>query len=289
MKGPVDAGQIIRQRPGPTCTPSTTSTDYGASCRGRDRQSGQRDLASSRGTRRCASCRLPKEQLGSVLGGAADTDGSLLERLWPTSLLLNLDEDVLLEILTYHQVPAHILTFLASGGESWSFASSMSFAGFRGRSTLPPQRRQPGLAGLGRSGAHVQVCLTLFSMREYPQHALPRDADAARAPRWETHSAVAYLHFDLVEGAAVWLLASPRCYHPDIGEGTQNQLWNTLKESLAGDLDALASLDAPERFRISVNCLLAVAEWSVGKFSRHLQDTERRLSDLVSPRSPELH
>ncbi|KZL87815.1 telomerase reverse transcriptase, partial [Colletotrichum incanum] len=210
------------------------------------------------------------------------TQQSLVERLWPTSMTLNLSEDVLLELLTYHQVPAHFLSFLASGGGAWSFASSMHFAGFKGCSTLPPRKRQPSLARLGRSGTHVQVCLTLFSIREYPLHALPEDADPVRTPRWETHSAVVYVHFDLVEGTAVWLLVSPRSYHAEKGNGTQNLLWNTLKINLASDLAALARFDVHERLRVSLSCLLAVAQWSVGMFSHHLQDTERRLSDLVS-------
>ncbi|GKT48292.1 uncharacterized protein ColSpa_08473 [Colletotrichum spaethianum] len=195
-------------------------------------------------------------------------------------MTLNLSEDVLLDMLTYHQVPAHFLSFLASGGGAWSFATSMRFAGFMSCSTLPPRKRQPSLARLGRSGAHVQVCLTLFSIREYPLHALPEDADPVRTPRWETHSAVVYLHLDLKEGTAVWLLVSPRSYHEEKGKGTQNLLWNTLKGDLASDLTAFARLDVHERFRASLSCLLAAARWSIGKFSRHLQDTERRLSDL---------
>lgn len=197
-------------------------------------------------------------------------------------MTLHVEEDVLLEILTYHQVPANFLSFLTTGSEAWSFASSIRFAGFVGRSTLRPLRRQPSLMGLGRSGTHVQVCLTLFSIREYPLHALPGESDPERTPRWETHSAVVYLHFDFVEGTAVWLLVSPRCYHPEKGKGTQNLLWNTLKGGLASDMSTLACLDIHERFRVSLSCLLAVARWSIGMFSHHLQDTERRLSDLVS-------
>lgn len=205
--------------------------------------------------------------------------------MWPTSLLLNLGEDVLLGILTYHQIPAHFLTFLTSGGDSWSFASSMSSAGFKGcTNTLSDPGQQPtGLAVLGRSGRHIQVCLTLFSIREYPSHALPRDANPARTPRWETHSAVVYVHFDIIEGTAVWLLASPRSYHLERGHGTQNLLWNALKDDMASDMGSLRSLDVPERFRISIDNLLAAAEWSIGMFSRHVQDTEKRLHDLVSP------
>ncbi|KXH63749.1 hypothetical protein CSAL01_00007 [Colletotrichum salicis] len=209
----------------------------------------------------------------------------LLERIWPTSLLLNLREDVLLEILTYHQVPAHFLTCVTSGGEFWSFASSMSFAGFKGyTNALPDPGRQPtNLAVLGRSGRHVQICLTLFSIREYPLHALPREADPAKTPRWETHSAVVYVHFDIIEGTAVWLLASPRSYHPERGQGTQNLLWNSLKDDVANGMDGLRSLNVPERFRISVDSLLAAAEWSIGMFSHHVQDTEKRLYDLTKP------
>ncbi|GJC91895.1 telomerase reverse transcriptase [Colletotrichum higginsianum] len=198
-------------------------------------------------------------------------------------MTLHVEEDVLLEILTYHQVPANFLTFLTSGSEAWSFASSIRFAGFVGRSTLRPLRRQPSLVGLGRSGTHVQVCLTLFSIREYPLHALPGESDPERTPRWETHSAIVYLHFDFVEGTAVWLLVSPRCYHPEKGKGTQNLLWNTLKGGLASDMSTLTCLDIHERFRVSLSCLLAVARWSIGMFSHHLQDTERRLSDLTKP------
>ncbi|OHE97840.1 hypothetical protein CORC01_06875 [Colletotrichum orchidophilum] len=209
----------------------------------------------------------------------------LLERMWPTSLLLNLSEDVLLEILTYHQVPAHFLSFVTSGGDSWSFASSMSFAGFKGcTTTLPPgPGQQPSLAVLGRSGRHIQVCLTLFRICEYPLHALPGDVDPARTPRWETHSAAVYVHFDIVEGTAVWLLASPRSYHPEKGKGTQNLLWNTLKEGMVDCMDGLRALDVPERFRISIDNLLAAAEWSTGMFSHHVQDTEKRLHDLTEP------
>ncbi|GKT75308.1 telomerase reverse transcriptase [Colletotrichum tofieldiae] len=158
----------------------------------------------------------------------------------------------------------------------------MRFAGFKSCSTLPRRRRLPSLARLGRSGTHVQVCLTLFSIREYPLHALPRDADPVRTPRWETHSAVVYLHFDLLEGTALWLLVSPRSYHAEKGNGTQNLLWNTLNSSLTSDLAALAHSNVHERLRVSLGCLLAAARWSVGMFSHHLQDTERRLSDLVS-------
>ncbi|KAK1997514.1 hypothetical protein LX36DRAFT_68343 [Colletotrichum falcatum] len=187
-------------------------------------------------------------------------------------------------MLTYHQVPAHFLSFLTcGGGGAWSFASNMRFAGFAGCSTLPPRKRQPGLAGLGRSGTHVQVCLTLSSIREYPLHALPKDTDPARTPRWETHTAVAYLHVDLVEGTAVWLLVGPRCYHAEKGRGMRNLLWDTLRDGLANDLTALARFNVHERVRVSLSCLLAVARWSVGMFSHHLQDTERRLSDLTKP------
>ncbi|KAK2032609.1 hypothetical protein LX32DRAFT_181830 [Colletotrichum zoysiae] len=214
------------------------------------------------------------------------TRGSLLEHPWPASMTLNVSEDVLLEILTYHQVPAHFLSFLVSGGGgggAWSFASSMRFAGFVGSSTLPPRKRQPGLPGLGRSGTHAQVCLTLFSIREYPLHALPKDTDPSQTPRWETHTAVAYLHMDFVEGTAVWLLVTPRCYQAEKGKGTHNMIWDTLRDGLASDLAALARFSVHERVRISLRCLLVLARWSVGMFSYHLQDTERRLSDLTKP------
>ncbi|KAK1687806.1 hypothetical protein BDP55DRAFT_87278 [Colletotrichum godetiae] len=205
--------------------------------------------------------------------------------MWPTSLLLNLSEDVLLQILTYHQVPAHFLTFITSGGESWSFASGMSFVGLKGytNTLLDPGRQPTNLAVLGRSGRHIQICLTLFSIREYPLHALPREGDPAKTPRWETHSAVVYVHFDIIEGTALWLLVSPRSYHPERGQGTQNLLWNNLKDGMADGMDGLRSLDVPERFRISLDSLLAAAEWSIGMFSHHVQDTEKRLYDLTKP------
>ncbi|KAL0939367.1 telomerase reverse transcriptase [Colletotrichum truncatum] len=206
----------------------------------------------------------------------------LLERLSPTSLLLNLDEDVLFELLTYHQVPFYLLSFLVSGGDSWSFASSIRFTGFRGAVSLPTNQ-DTGIASLGRSGARIQLCFALFSIREYPLHALPRGVNADRTPRWEPHSAVMYLHFDLVEGTAVWFLASPRCHNPVRGMGMQNQLWNELKESLAGKLGGIGSLDVSGRFHVSLECLLAVAEWAVGELALHFQDLETRLSDLTKP------
>ncbi|WDK13758.1 hypothetical protein CGRA01v4_05039 [Colletotrichum graminicola] len=190
-------------------------------------------------------------------------------------------EDGLLDILTYHQVPVHFLGFPMSGGGAWSFASSMRFAGFVGYSTLP-RKRQPSLVGLGRSGTHVQGCLTLFSIREYPLHALPKHTYPARTPRWETHTAVAYLRIDFVEGTAVWVFVVPRCYHAEKGKGTQNLLWNTFRDGLASDLAALARFDVHERVRVSLSCVLVVARWSVGISSHHPQDTKICLSDLVS-------
>ncbi|KAF9878998.1 hypothetical protein CkaCkLH20_03231 [Colletotrichum karsti] len=204
----------------------------------------------------------------------------LLERLAPTSLLLPFGEEVLLELLTYHQIPSYFLSFLASGGESWGFASSTHFSGFRGATNLLSQDDR-SIASLGRSGKHVQLCLTLLSTRQYPLYMLPKGADPDRTSRWETHSAALYLHFDIVEGTAVWLIASPKSYHPVKGGGKRNLLWDTLKENAAGMLEEVPDLDVPGRFRVSLDSLVAVAEWSIGEDSLHLQDLETRLYDLT--------
>lgn len=198
-------------------------------------------------------------------------------------MLLNLGEDVLLELLTYHQVPSCFLNFLTSGGGSWGFASGTRPAGFRGATSLRPSGGGggPGIASLGRSGKYLQFSLALSSMREHPAHALPRDASPEKTPRWEAHSAAVYLHFDVVEGTAVWFIASPRSYHPSKGSGKQNLLWNTIKENAAGTLEGVASSDVPGRFRVSLDGVLAVAEWSVEGLSPHLRDLEMRLSELV--------
>ncbi|KAI8314566.1 hypothetical protein K4K59_002647 [Colletotrichum sp. SAR11_240] len=155
----------------------------------------------------------------------------LLERLSPTSLLLNLSEKVLFELLTYHQVPSCLLNFLTSGGESWSFASSMRFAGFQGTTSLASGQGM-AVPNLGRSGSHIQLCLTMFSMRRYSLHAWPKGEDPSKTPRWQPHAAAVYVHFDVVEGTGVWLLTSPRSYHREKGKGTQNLLWDTTKPYL---------------------------------------------------------
>ncbi|KAF6840081.1 hypothetical protein CPLU01_01396 [Colletotrichum plurivorum] len=205
----------------------------------------------------------------------------LLERYSPTSLRLNLSEESLLEILTYHQVPTCFLSLLSDGAQSWDFSSSVRLADLRASTNLTGAQG-PSMACLGRSGRHIQLCLSLSSIRQYPVHALPRGVDRG-AWRWQTHSAVMYLHFDAAEGSAVWLLVSPRGYHPVKGEGMQNELWNAIKEYMDGGLGEVVSLDSPGRLRISLKGLLAVAEWAVGETSLQLQDMDMRLSDLTRP------
>ncbi|KAL2277093.1 hypothetical protein FJTKL_00228 [Diaporthe vaccinii] len=181
---------------------------------------------------------------------------------------LNLTQDALLRILTYHQVmPAYIDFLLVYGTRDED--RELRFTGFRSRTTL--QNPLPGctIADLHRSGRQHELCYNLkaVAVKESGKSQQPRN-------RWKIRQAAIYHRFDLGSGTALWIIGDPR-------ETVKNDLKDVLPEGpVPSEFNFGTVHDA---FMASLDTHLVLVNWASASWRWHIQDLEETIDDMTRP------
>lgn len=181
---------------------------------------------------------------------------------------LNLTQDALLRILTYHQVmPAYIDFLLVYGTRDED--RELRFTGFRSRTTL--QNPLPGctIADLHRSGRQHELCYNLkaVAVKESGKSQQPRN-------RWKIRQAAIYHRFDLGSGTALWIIGDPR-------ETVKNDLKDVLPEGPVPSEFNFGTV--PDAFMASLDTHLVLVNWASASWRWHIQDLEETIDDMTRP------
>jgi hypothetical protein len=188
---------------------------------------------------------------------------------------IQLTEELLFMILSYHQVSPCYLNFVTCLSPNAS-TNNMRSSGFSAQ-TFFDDRQDRAIPGLGRSGFHFQVSLRLSAcFRLKPA----TNARPGAVPPWTQPQAAVYHHFDVQQARALWILTSPR--KSFAYTETHNILWEQIHEVIEPkNFAGLLSDHAAERFRASLDILFAVAEWSCSDFVFYLAAASQQLEKLV--------
>jgi hypothetical protein len=192
--------------------------------------------------------------------------------------LMNLSEEILLRIMTYHQVPPCYLNFLTCcGGLAMTGACDVAFSGFRHHLSLDAAASADAIPSLKRSGRHYQIALKLDSTR-----FVPAAADRANQDKYKTYTAAIYHQFDVVHGTALWIVANPLEPKKTEDGRPENTLWKDLELELAADDYRIALPDLASRFHATLDIFSYLADWSVGDMEFYLQFLDETFDEAVS-------
>ncbi|KAK4449663.1 hypothetical protein QBC34DRAFT_404597 [Podospora aff. communis PSN243] len=202
----------------------------------------------------------------------------LLETQSSEQYRLNVSEDVLFLILSYHQVSPTYLHFLSYFGPQ-SGLSDPRFPNFKCQTAF--SHTDHAISALGRTGLHLRVSFRLWTVVE--KRADARDG-FGKLSGWSKPQAIIYHHFDVGEGRALWILTVPRRSSGSSEE--RNALWTQIRSSIganrgAGGVIKVGSELHADRFAGALDALLAISEWAVGDFELYLQHVEEELDILT--------
>jgi len=194
---------------------------------------------------------------------------------------MNLSEEILLRIMTYHQVPPCYLNFLTCcGGLAMTGACDVGFSGFRSHISLGAEKPTKEIPSLKRSARHYQIALKLESTR-----FVPATADEANQNKYKTYTAAIYHQFDVVHGTALWIITNPlEKVQPEDGSKPrpENTLWRDLQRELAADEYRVADRDLAPRFCATLDIFSYLADWSIGDMEFYLQFLDETFDGAVS-------
>jgi hypothetical protein len=196
---------------------------------------------------------------------------SLLETFTSESDLLYITEEMLFQILSYHQVSPCYLNFITCF-KSHTGTSDLRFGGFRCQKYFSDG--SIGVENLGRSGCRFQLSFKLKTARLHSPH--PKDKPG-RTEKWSLPQAAVYHHFDVKNARAFWILTAPNKSF-DSTHGS-NYLWSEISKSI--DVRQVTSSQETQRFKSSFDVLLCLGEWSLGEFTFYIQNIEDELDELV--------
>ncbi|KAK4125412.1 hypothetical protein N657DRAFT_631727 [Parathielavia appendiculata] len=221
----------------------------------------------------------------------------------PAARRIKITEELLLKILTYHQVSPCFLNLISYfGHEPLSGAGDLFFGGFRSLKSFS----EPvfGLEALGRSGYHYQLAFefrTVFRPSSQPAeygddwqpggrkpHRLSGEPDVNEYDRnnpllWPVNQCVIYHHFDVENGRSLWLMTAD-------DDGPNNQL--TASEAGLGPrfrdikdsrftIDVGSNSPIEERFRASLSVVLWLADWLLSEYGQYITTLDDDLQQMT--------
>ncbi|KAI9767403.1 MAG: hypothetical protein M1839_004507 [Geoglossum umbratile] len=114
---------------------------------------------------------------------------------------LKTTHEMLLRILTFHQVMPEYLDFVSVFG-SQSKPRDLRFSGFRERILLSqPPSQELRIPSLGRSGREYQLCYNLKGVTD-----LTPKATSAKDKQWTLRQAAFHHQFDVEKGTSLWIV-----------------------------------------------------------------------------------
>ncbi|KAJ2905837.1 hypothetical protein MKZ38_004085 [Zalerion maritima] len=190
--------------------------------------------------------------------------------------LLRITEEMMLLVLTYHQISPCYLNFITCLRSPTS-ASDLQFGGFRSiRSLTHPA---PQIPEVRRSGTHYELC---FSLQTIQYHKIITDPnDRSRTHTEKPQAAAIYHKFDTQEGTSLWVVNCQEEQQPS--DQPINYLWKFLRETINKRecCGKFVAADIPRRFSGTLDIVEALASWSLGMCPFYLTTLEERLFALT--------
>lgn len=233
---------------------------------------------------------------------------SILQSSAPDTARLKITEELLLRILTYHQVSPHFLSFLShicqDGG------SNMGKVPFGGFQRLGSFARAPSPAGaiksvLRRSGHQYELVFELRtvcnisengagtevvpSQDSDPGQNMPQNANSninsetssqADLNLWPITQSVVYHRFDVITGKSLWVMTA--------GNGDKSKTLcpfhtaEDVQESLSSLGISTAPKFAARCFASTLSALVHLGDWSLSDFDSYITTLNEEMQRLVS-------
>lgn len=173
---------------------------------------------------------------------------------------LKITQNMLTQILTYHQVMPAYLDFISVFGAQ-SEPHDLRFSSFREQTTLTDPPRSRAVPGLGRSGRQYQLCYNLKCVALKSE-----DKTKFMLNEWSIQQAVIHHQFDIVEGRMLWIITKgsldfQECSKELTGKDAnpEDRAFNTFEEC----------------FRSSLSAHLLYCHWSTEYWLRYIKWLER--------------
>lgn len=191
---------------------------------------------------------------------------------------LLLTQQMLLRILTYHQVSAEYLDFLFLFGDR-EVASDLKFGYFWHRPCFGIPAPGMAIPDLGRSGRHYEMCYNLRGVES------TMGSGASPLDQWSIRHGAIYHKFDIGLGTTMWIVTKAQLQLKDrIKNATNDNL------PIAGTKDFR---DAASSFRSSLEIHLLLARWSAENWWSYLQCLEslltQKINDALLPNADHKH
>lgn len=211
---------------------------------------------------------------------------SVLESSAPASSRLKITEQMLLKILTYHQVTPYFLNQISHiCHQRQTTAREVPFGGFHTFKCFSSP--SPGASRLlGRSGLHYQLVFKLGMVNSGGEIS-PGTAHITTAPGggalWPITQCAVYHQFDVSTGRFVWILVTPQgISHPGTGAP-----WNGPPASSEDFFSRLGIAPPPastvQRFASTLSVLVWLADLSLSEFDSYIDMLDEKMQDLVAP------
>lgn len=204
----------------------------------------------------------------------------LFETEWSDSHTLNITEDMLFLILSFHQVSPAYLNFITCFS-SQTGSSDLRFGGFRSQAAFR-HADDRGIKELARSGINYQLCLKLRTVLERDPNVKDKPGRVSGPSKLQ---AAIYHHFDVREARAFWIVTAPKRSFENSAKA--NVLWDQIRLSISecrtadGRTVKVASGAERHRFAGSLGIFVTVAEWSLSDFAFYIQHIEEQLDGLT--------
>ncbi|KAK4099285.1 hypothetical protein N658DRAFT_487696 [Parathielavia hyrcaniae] len=217
----------------------------------------------------------------------------------PSAQRIKVTEELLLKILTYHQVAPCFLNFISYfGHEPLSRSGDHVFGGFRSLKSFSGLVLR--VESLGRSGYYYQLAFELRTV--FCPYALQaaenaeRDADDEPSNNgdsdnssntsspllWKVDRCVVHHHFDVENGKSLWIMTaaegdgntSPSALEPGVHQFRDNK-----NARFAVNLSSSSPIE--ERFRTSLAVLLWLADWSLSQYGQYITRLDNELHTMT--------
>lgn len=201
---------------------------------------------------------------------------------------LNITQEMLILILTYHQVMPAYLDFLLVFGQR-SEQPDERFSGFKTQRLFrkSPTSANMEIPELGRSGRHYQMCYNLkcVDLKARREGAIVNEGDSEdiSLEEWTIRQAAIHHQFDVVEGTALWIVTKG-----DV------DLQQRYKDMTAGDSrpEDRSFTSPTEVFRSTLAVHLMFCYWAIQDWKGHVRWLEKvvdskSLMAVVGDRGPD--
>lgn len=184
---------------------------------------------------------------------------------------LKLTRNMLMRIMSYHQVMPRYLEFLFLFGQR-SVPHDLQYSGFREQTSLQSPSPAQVLPALGRSGRHYQLCYNLKSVGSSSP-----TTTALRNQEWSIRQAAIYHRFDVELGTTLWIITKG-----DLG------LKEDVQDITGGDgrPEDKSFQTAEKSFRSSLAIHVLFAHWAINDWRWYIQWLEDTVDQEVSHVTP---